>query len=198
MAANRVPGERAPKPEVEASAIRAAARGVPSAARTIVEHYQNSVHRFVWRMLGGRAADARVEELVQETFLRMFRGLPRFRVEGPARFSTWLLTIASRTTIDELRRRRPPVVSLVEAPEADSAHRPDALSERASLGRAIARAVDELSPDLRATFILRAYHDRTYPEMARSLGVDLGTVKSRLYRARHALMTALQEVHRDG
>jgi RNA polymerase sigma-70 factor (ECF subfamily) len=177
----------------DAEAIAAAQQGDKAACRRLFARFQRSVHALVWRMLGSHARRSIVEELVQEAFMRAFRSLPRFDLHGPARFSTWLLSIAMRTAIDELRRPRAPLAELTVMPD-DERCRPDARAEQQSLGRAIARAVDGLGPELRATFILRGYHDLTYPEIADALGVDVGTVKSRLHRARRALQHALMEV----
>ena len=171
-----------------------AQRGDAAACRELVATHQRAVHSLLWRMLGTQARRPLVEDLTQEAFFRAFRSLPRFDVDGPAKLSTWLLSIATRTAIDELRRPRLQVATLSVVP--DDAARPDAAAERRSLGRAIARAVDGLAPVLRATFILRAYHDLTYPEIADALEVDVGTVKSRLHRARGALRAELEEVRR--
>jgi RNA polymerase sigma-70 factor (ECF subfamily) len=179
--------------DLDTETLAAAQCGDATACRRLVVRFQRSVHALVWRMLGSYARRSIVEELVQEAFMRAFRSLPRFDPRGPAKFSTWLLSIATRTAIDELRRPRAPLTELAVVPD-DERQRPDARAERMSLGRAIARAVDGLGPELRATFILRGYHDLTYPEIADALGVDVGTVKSRLYRARQALQGALMEV----
>lgn len=177
----------------DAATLLAAQGGDATACRRLFVAHQRAVHNLVWRMLGSHARRPVVEELVQEAFMRAFRSLPRFEHDGRAKFSTWLLSIATRTAIDELRRPRAPMHELVVIVD-DERRRPDAAAERASLGRAIARAVDRLGPELRATFILRGYHDLSYPEIADALGVDVGTVKSRLHRARRALQEALTEV----
>ena len=185
----------AASPEPDGATLAAAARGDAAACRAVVERYQRSVYALAWRMLASSGRRSLAEDLTQEAFLRVFRSLPRFDPAGPARLSTWILKIATRTVIDELRRVRPLFTPLdgygSEAPRAD---RPDVHAEHASLGRAIARAADLLSPEVRATFVLRAYHDLSYPEIADTLEVDVGTVKSRLWRARRALQQQLQEV----
>ena len=171
--------------ELDDLTLQRARRGDARAFRALVEMYQRRVFALVGRMLGrGRAS--LVEDLAQETFLRVFRALPAFAPEGPARLSTWILTIAARLALDELARRRP--VVLAQEPSAP----PDA--EARALGRAIERAVAALPPDFRAVFLLREYHDLDYDEIARALEIDLGTVKSRLSRARSQLRAALQEV----
>lgn len=189
---------RTARDEPSAEVLRRAAAGDATASRALVERFEGTVHRFVWRMLGSRATPAGTEELVQDAFLRMFRSLPRFDPHGPARFSTWLLTITSRTVIDELRRKRPRLAPLdTPLPDPNEALRPDQAWERRKLGNSIAAAVDDLSPELRATFVLRAYHERGYAEIAEALEVDIGTVKSRIFRARRALMAALKEVRHE-
>lgn len=148
-------------------------------------------------MLRGRGDAALVEDVAQETFLRVFRALPNFDRNGPARLSTWILTIASHRTIDELRRRKLDTRPL-ESPSATNLvakSRADESAERKMLAEVIAKAVDELAPEYRAAFILREYHGLEYAEIASALGIDLGTVKSRLNRARKRLRQALQEVY---
>jgi RNA polymerase sigma-70 factor (ECF subfamily) len=171
--------------DVDLETVAAAQRGEAAACRRLFARYQRPVHALLWRMLGSAARRSIVDELAQEAFMRAFRSLPRFDPHGPARFSTWLLSIATRTAIDELRRPRATLTELAVVVD-DELARPDATAERRSLGRAIASAVDGLGPELRATFILRGYHDLSYGEIAEALEVDVGTVKSRLHRARSA------------
>ncbi len=186
-----------PRGELDVTTIAAASRGEPWAARRLVECTQRSVHRYAWRMLGPRATQATTAELVQDVYARVFRALPRYRIDGPARFTTWLLTIAHRTAIDELRRKRPSVLPLHELQPGKAGDRPDRLRERAELGERIATEVQKLTPALRSAFILRAYHDRSLAEIAAALDIDEGTVKSRLHRARASLQAALEEVRHE-
>jgi RNA polymerase sigma-70 factor (ECF subfamily) len=173
-----------------------AQRGEPAACRALVERYQRPVFALISRMLAGRDPAA-IEDLAQETFLRAFRALPRFDAAGPARLSSWILSIAARLSIDELRRKPAPVVDLDAAAGLAAAERADETLARRALQQAILRALAELAPEYRAAFLLREAHGLEYAEIARSLGIDLGTVKSRLARARVALREALGEVH-DG
>ncbi|MBV1860749.1 MAG: sigma-70 family RNA polymerase sigma factor [Nannocystaceae bacterium] len=186
-----------PREELDGTTIVAASRGEPWAARHLVECTQRTVHRYAWRMLGPRATRATTADLVQDVYARVFRALPRYRIDGPARFTTWLLTIAHRTAIDELRRKRPPLTSLNELQPGHPGDRPDHLQERAELGERIAAEVQKLTPALRSAFILRAYHDRNLAEIAEALEIDEGTVKSRLHRARRSLQSALKEVRHE-
>jgi RNA polymerase sigma-70 factor (ECF subfamily) len=179
---------RARERELDDVTLARAQRGDAAAWRALVEHHQNAVFALLGRLLGG-GRRATVEDLAQETFLAVFRQLPAFQSTGPARLSTWILTIASRRAIDELRKR-PASPVLVD----DIAVRDDAFDRR-RLAVAIDRALADLSPEYRAAFVLRELHGLEYADIARALEIDLGTVKSRLARARDALRRALAEVH---
>src|SRR5215813_2778290 len=93
--------------------LRRAQRGDELAWRALIERYQAPVHAVIWRMLAGRALH-RAEDLVQETFVRVLRALPGFDPVGPASLTTWILTIATRLALNELRR--PEHASLVDEP----------------------------------------------------------------------------------
>jgi len=173
--------------------ITRAAAGDKAASRALVERYQVRVFALVSRMLAGRGRAA-IEDVAQDAFLDVFRRLREFRSEGPARLSTWILTIAARRAIDELRRRRPEPRAEVEV--AGAAHA-DTGARRREVAGAIEAALAELSPELRAAFVLREFHELEYAEIAEALAIDLGTVKSRLSRARAALRERLAEVHDD-
>ena len=162
--------------------LRRAQRGDARAWRELVERFQRPVHALIWRILVGRARH-RVEDLTQETFVRVLRALPRFDPAGPATLSTWILTIATRLALNELRRPEP--VALADEPHA--AERADDDVERRRLAAAIADGVARLPEAQRAALVLREYHDLEYVEIAEILEIDLGTVKSRLARGRAAL-----------
>lgn len=180
--------------ELDPAAVEAARAGDDAACRALVRFYQRPIHALMWRMLGSAGRRPLAEDLTQEAFVRAFRALPRFDPHGVAPLSAWLLRIATRTAIDELRRRRLAVapLDLVE-PTASSAARPDEIAQWTSTAGAVRRAADRLSPEVRAAFVLRAYHELSYPEIAEALDVDLGTVKSRLFRARATLAEQLGE-----
>lgn len=180
--------------ELDAPTLRAAQHGDAAAARALVERYQVRVFALISRMLAGRGR-ATVEDVAQDTFLQVFHRLGGFAEDGAARLSTWILTIAARRAIDELRKQRPTLLAEVEAA---SEVRGDERARRKELVAAIEAALRELSPELRAAFLLREYHGLDYAEIARALDIDLGTVKSRLSRARAALRARLAEVHDAG
>jgi RNA polymerase sigma-70 factor, ECF subfamily len=186
--------ERFAVDELDQRTLRLAAAGDHGASRALVERYQVRVFALVSRMLAGRGR-ATVEDVAQDAFLQVFRQLAGFDPGGPARLSTWILTITARRAIDELRKHRPALLADVD--RAGDA-RADDRAVRKELLAAIEGALRELSPELRAAFVLREYHGLEYAEIASALSIDLGTVKSRLSRARAQLRERLAEVHDAG
>jgi RNA polymerase sigma-70 factor (ECF subfamily) len=145
-------------------------------------------------MLGSRAE---AEEAAQEVFLRVHRGLAEFR--GEAKLSTWLFAITSRLCLSRLgsgasrmgraRDSEAALANLANA-EGDAA---DAL-ERREVEAALHRAIAELPEDQRIVVVLRDLEGLSYDEIAESLGLALGTVRSRLHRARLQLKEALEKI----
>ncbi len=179
--------------DLDAASLARAAAGEPQACRLLIRRYQRPVGALLRRMLGPAGMDDLAEDLAQETFLRAFRALPRFDPAGPARLSTWLLRIAARLAINELERRRPRLAAVLCDTLADEGGA-DALARRRRIASAIQQAVTELPPAFRAAFILREYHGLEYAEIAEALDLDVGTVRSRLHRARHRLRVTLEEL----
>ena len=180
--------------EIDDRTLRLAVAGDRAASCALVEMYQVRVFALVSRMLAGRGR-ATIEDAAQDTFLQGFRRIGSFAPGGAARLSTWILTSASRRAIDELRKQRPALFADVER---ISDARGDDRAVRRELIAAIEGALRELSPELRAAFLLREYHGLDYAAIACALSIDLGTVKSRLSRARAALRERLAEVHDAG
>jgi RNA polymerase sigma-70 factor, ECF subfamily len=179
------------------STLNQARQGVESACRELVICHQAQVFALLSRMLRSAGRLDKVEDLAQETFLRVFRNLSQFSTEGPARLSTWILTIASRLAIDELRHH---LVTLVDLSEVTALPQQDSLensSHHKDLGRMLMVALNQLDPEWHAMFLLYAYHDFSYQEIAESQGIALGTVKSRLARIKEKLQEALSEVQGD-
>ena len=188
--------------ETEAS-IRSAQSGGIEAFNRLVEQYQRQVYNVCYRTLGNAedAADA-----TQETFLGAYRGIGSFRgaTEG---FRPWLLRIAVNACYDQLRRRkRRPAESLEafragrdpdeEAGPADRVPDPAPGPEQQALtsetARRIEAALARLSPDQRLTVVLCDVQGLAYEEAAHVMSVELGTVKSRLSRARAQLRDLLE------
>jgi len=174
--------------ELEASVLARCRERDPAALQAFVERYQRPVFALLSRMLG---QVPEVEDLAQETFLRAFRSLPSFDLQGAARPSTWLLTIATRLALDVYRRQsRTRTLGRVEA-ELVSPASPEQKLEQSELRRAIARAVEALPIDQRAAFVLSEFHALSIADIARALDTPESTVKTRLFRARAKLSQAL-------
>ena len=166
--------------------------GEERAFNELVRRYDKRLQNFVFGTLGDRE---RAEDLVQETFVRVYRHLERF--DQSRKFSTWIYTIAGNLAKNELRNRsRNPIVlfqSLVKNWEADfrplewedPKTRPDDLYRKRALREKVHDAVRQLPEHHRAVFVLRELHGKNYDEMAEITGCSLGTVKSRLNRARN-------------
>jgi RNA polymerase sigma-70 factor (ECF subfamily) len=139
--------------------------------------------------------------MTQETVIKAHNALGSFR--GDSKFSVWLYRIANNVCLDFLRSRsRKPTVSLsVEDDEgeetqldvADESQSPELLLERGLTRDAVRRGLDTLPPDYRQILLLREIQGLSYEEISSALGIDLGTVKSRIFRARKKLCTFLIE-----
>lgn len=176
--------------ELDALTRLRATRRDQRACRALVACYQHRVYALVGRMLQPRGLDAQVDDVAQETFLRVFRHLDRFVDDGRARLSTWILTIATRLCIDAIRRAERP--SVAGAPQPDQARRPDQAHAQRSRLAATQAAIAALPPEHQAVLVLRAFHDLDYPEIGAALDLAPGTVKSRLARARARLRELLE------
>lgn len=166
----------------------------PAAFERLVTTYQHRMFCLAYRMLGDRseAADA-----AQEAFLRVFRGIEQFR--GDAKLSTWLHAITSRICLNQLasRERRTATgrqddqqrLARVPAPAED----PASVAERRELETALDRAIAELPEHHRLVVVLRDVQGLPYEDIAQTLGLELGTVRSRLHRARIELKDKLEK-----
>src|SRR5258705_408222 len=156
----------------------------------LVMTYQHRVFGVALRMLGSRAE---AEEVAQEAFVRAHRALGEFR--GDAKLSTWLYAITSRLCLNRLasgerRMTRQGEDALLRL--SDAGPRPDAALERRELESALGRAIAELPEDRRILVVLRHIEGLSYEEIAQVLELELGTVRSRLHRARADLKEKLE------
>jgi RNA polymerase sigma-70 factor (ECF subfamily) len=188
--ADRGPGRASPS-ELDRATLTRCKGGDPVAFRAFVVRYERSVFALLSRLIG---RGPEVEDLAQETFMRAYRALPRFDLDAAARPSTWLLTIATRLALDTKKKKRP---ELGAVPEGVDSISPERESARRELGRAIASAVESLSDDQRAAFVLAEFHEFSLKEIAEAVGVPEGTVKTRLFRAREKLSRALGEYQEE-
>lgn len=182
-----------------AALIGAYLEGDARAFDQLFGRYAGRLLNFIHRIIGDRD---RAEDLVQEAFIRVHRHLPRF--DQSKQFSTWVYTIASNLAKNELRNRsRSPVVmtQLTDPTQEegwgflqfeDSRTRPDEMYRRRYLADAVTRSVARLSPRHREVFVLRELEGRPYEEIARITGTNLGTVKSRLNRARQSFASTIE------
>jgi RNA polymerase sigma-70 factor (ECF subfamily) len=187
----------------DADVVRLAQQGREPAFRELVRRYERPVFSLVYRMVRDREV---AEDLAQDTFVKVLNHIDRYSPEF--KFSSWLFKIANNVAIDHLRRRRLDTVSIDGAPDATSASEVEAstiqlaseqespLEELASreLGSAIERAIGALRPQYRACIMLRHVEGRSYEEIAATLDLPLGTVKTYIHRARHELRRALEGV----
>lgn len=195
-----VPAIARSAPDLDDVTLRRAQRGDAGAFRAVVERHHRAVWDLAVRMLAGTAVAHRAEDVVQDTFVRVHGALGGFDPAGPARLSTWILTIASRLALNELRRApraaaQVPLDDAIGVAGLDSPARTAAAQQRA---RAVAAAIAALPEPARAVIVLREYHDLDYDEIASALEIDVGTVKSRLSRARATLRERLRGVAAPG
>lgn len=171
-----------PPPEDDAQLIAACIAGDASAQRALFRREYARVNATVFRVLGN-ARDA--DDLVQETFIAVFRGLPRFR--GESKLSTWIDRIAVRVVCQHLAQKRATVPLDVLAELDDGAAPPqDRAHAREGLRRLYA-ALAELTPDQRTAFALFAIDGRSIADVARVTGVSVVTAKLRIWRGRREL-----------
>jgi RNA polymerase sigma-70 factor (ECF subfamily) len=171
--------------------------GDEAACRTIVEGLQRPVIATIFRFLGP-GYRREVEDLAQEVFLKVFRALDKFD-PSRAKFTTWVYTFVRNHCFDVLKKKRLKTTSMhataSDEPARDFPDRrelqPTADIENSELGRRIGEALATLGEDQRMVFILREYESLDYREIAAITGVNEGTVKSRLFRAKESLRQQL-------
>lgn len=180
--------------EEERDLVRRAQRGDVAAFEDIVRAQEKIVYNLALRSLGNRE-DA--EDAAQEAFMKAYAALPGFR--GESRLSAWLYQITNNVCIDLLRKRRD-AVSLnretndgeeTELELPDTRFDPVMLAERRELREQVGRALGQLPENYRQVLLLRELGGQSYDEIAGALRLDIGTVKSRIFRARKRLCVLL-------
>jgi RNA polymerase sigma-70 factor (ECF subfamily) len=172
-------------------------RGDKRAFDLLVLKYQNRVSSLIGRYVRDAAE---VADVTQEAFIRAYRALPSFR--GESAFYTWLYRIAINTARNHLvaQDRRPPAtdVDAAEAEQLDLGARlkdhatPESLLLQDEIARTIQAALSDLPEDLRTAITLREIEGLSYEEIARAMDCPIGTVRSRIFRAREAIDTRLK------
>jgi RNA polymerase sigma-70 factor (ECF subfamily) len=185
----------------DADVVRLAQQGRELAFRELVRRYERPVFTLVYRMVRDREL---AEDLAQDAFVKVLNHIDRYSPEF--KFSSWIFKIANNVAIDHLRRRRLDTISMDGSPyaataadveasafdlEADQENALDELEAR-ELGSAIEQAIARLRPEYRSCIMLRHVEGRSYEEIAATLDLPLGTVKTYIHRARHELRRALE------
>jgi RNA polymerase sigma-70 factor, ECF subfamily len=185
----------------DADVVRLAQQGRELAFRELVRRYERPVFSLVFRMVRDRET---AEDLAQDAFVKVLNHIDKYSPEF--KFSSWLFKIANNVAIDHLRRRRLDTISMDGSPHASTASEVEATTlnleseqesaldelEAKELGSAIEQAIAKLRPEYRACIMLRHVEGRSYEEIAATLDLPLGTVKTYIHRARHELRKALE------
>jgi RNA polymerase sigma-70 factor (ECF subfamily) len=179
----------------DAALVAAAQRGDRFALDQLLRRHYDRIHAVCRRMAGGtRDAD----DACQEALIKIVRSLPRF--DGRSSFGTWAYRIATNASLDELRKRqRRPSLHAVGEDERPETTDPDAHRYTESFPDRLVldEALDALPEDLRVAVVLRDVADFDYAEIAATLDIPVGTVKSRLSRGRAALAAQLLQSNDD-
>ena len=182
----------------DGAVVSAFLTGEERAFQELVDRYQTRLLNFIYRTIGDRE---RAEDLVQEVFIRVYRHLHRF--DRSKKFSTWIYTIASNLAKNELRNRSRNPLVLFQAIRKnwqdddrplqfeDPASRPDDLYRKRHLRELVEQSVGRLPEHHREVFVLRELEGKSYEEIAEITSCNLGTVKSRLNRARNAFASII-------
>ena len=172
----------------ETQVIRQVVEGDIESFRLIVERYKRPIARMIRNIINNRES---CEDIAQDVFFAAYRKLASF---DPARgnFSTWLFTIARNKSINSLRKKRP--LSMSELPQNSDRHNPsDELAER-ELFDELDAGLDALPSAQKRAFVLAEFEELSYEDIAQIEGVRIGTIKSRINRAKKKLAKALKEI----
>ncbi len=184
--------------DVDRQLVERAQRGDKRAFELLVEKYQRKLGRLLARFIRD---PAEVEDVTQEAFIKAYRALPAFR--GDSAFYTWLYRIGINTAKNYLMAlgRRAPTSTEVEAEDAEGfedgeqlrdINTPESMLLSAEIARTVNATIDELPEELRTAIQLREIEGMSYEDIARIMDCPIGTVRSRIFRAREAIAERLR------
>ena len=171
-------------------------RGQPRAFEAIYDRFKDYVYRVAFFVL---RHEQEAEDATQETFLDLLKALPKYDIQGPARFETWLYRVTVNRARMHLRRKRPcseeweSIEERLERLPLPDENQPEETVLQRDRARRLWRAVDDLPDTHRIAVVLRYQQALSYSEIADVLGISIGTVKSRLSRAKQKLYEILKE-----
>jgi RNA polymerase sigma-70 factor (ECF subfamily) len=186
--------------EIDQQLVERVQRGDKAAFDLLVSKYQRKIFRLLSRLIRD---SAEIEDVAQEAFVKAYRALPNFR--GESAFYTWLYRIAINTAKNYLvsQGRRAPTTTENEIEDAETfddgeylrdLNTPDSMLLTKQVAEAVNRAIDQLPEDLRTAIVLRELEGLSYEEIAESMNCPIGTVRSRIFRAREAIAEELRPI----
>jgi RNA polymerase sigma-70 factor (ECF subfamily) len=189
--------------DVDAELVSRVQAGDKQAFDLLVIKYQRKIMRLLSRMIRD---PAEIEDVAQEAFIKAYRALPQFR--GDSAFYTWLYRIAINTARNWLaaNKRAPSTPSAFENEEGETFNESDVLtdgsnpeSEMASrqIAETVNKAINDLPEELRNAIVMREIDGMSYEDIAQSMNCPIGTVRSRIFRAREAIATRLRPLLGD-
>ncbi|MFT0850696.1 RNA polymerase sigma factor RpoE [Achromobacter sp. F4_2707] len=189
--------------DVDAALVARVQRGDKRAFDLLVLKYQRKIMRLLSRMIRDPGD---IEDVTQEAFIKAYRALPQFR--GDSAFYTWLYRIAINTARNwqAANNRRPVTSSIIETGEGETFDEIDNLTDISTpesvlasrqIAETVNAAMQSLPEDLRTAILLREIEGMSYEDIAESMGCPIGTVRSRIFRAREAIASQLKPVLGD-
>jgi RNA polymerase sigma-70 factor, ECF subfamily len=194
------PGSAMSDRDIDQQLVERVQRGDKVAFDLLVTKYQRKIFRLLSRLVRD---PAEVEDVAQEAFIKAYRALPNFR--GDSAFYTWLYRIAINTAKNWLvsQGRRAPTSTAADIEDAETfddgehlrdLNTPDSMLLTKQVGEAVNRAIEGLPEDLKTAIVLREIEGLSYEEIAETMNCPIGTVRSRIFRAREAIAEELRPV----
>jgi RNA polymerase sigma-70 factor (ECF subfamily) len=186
--------------DADAELVARVQRGDKQAFNLLVIKYQRKILRLLSRMIRDPAD---LEDVAQEAFIKAYRALPQFR--GESAFYTWLYRIAINTARNWLSSvgKRPSAPNAIESEDGETFNETDSLSDISTpesmvasreIAETVNSAIEELPEELRTAIVLREIEGMSYEDIAQTMGCPIGTVRSRIFRAREAIAQRLRPI----